>query len=259
VVGVLSDDIDPMVTVMKLEKAPNKSNGKKSAEDALLLWCQRKTDGYPNVGIKDSSSSWQNGLGFNALIISSHRPELINFSKLDKDDHLGNLKNAFDVAENILGFPNFWMLKMLMCPNLTISPSSREELQSLYHLSYVPHNNLLVGSHLSYVPHTKLLVGRCLPDDLSDSCVVECAICDKHMMAHRFRSHTFDMADVVMLKNHEYNCLGEVDSDSDEGKDEEEGNKSPRGECCMCEQEFDMVMLKNHEYNCLGDPQDGHN
>ena len=27
-------------------------------------------------------------------------------------------------------------------------------------------------------------------DDLSDSCVVECAICDKHMMAHRFRSHT---------------------------------------------------------------------
>jgi len=167
VVGVLSDDIDPMVTVMKLEKAPNKSNGKKSAEDALLLWCQRKTDGYPNVGIKDSSSSWQNGLGFNALIISSHRPELINFSKLDKDDHLGNLKNAFDVAENILGFPNFWMLKMLMCPNLTISPSSRtwlliityfpnsiqkykyiissgEELQSLYHLSYVPHNNLSV-------------------------------------------------------------------------------------------------------------------
>jgi len=82
----------------------NKSNEKKSAKDALLLWCQRKTNGYPNVGIKDFSSSWQNGLGFNALI-HSHRPDLINFNKLDKDDHLGNLKNAFDVAEKHLGIP----------------------------------------------------------------------------------------------------------------------------------------------------------
>merc|ERR1719470_81878 len=82
----------------------NKSNEKKSAKDALLLWCQRKTNGYPNVGIRDFSSSWQSGLGFNALI-HSHRPDLINFNRLDKDDHLGNLRNAFDIAEKHLGIP----------------------------------------------------------------------------------------------------------------------------------------------------------
>ena len=30
---------------------------------------------------------------------------MINFNRLDKDDHIGNLKNAFDVAEKHLGIP----------------------------------------------------------------------------------------------------------------------------------------------------------
>merc|ERR1719410_2219998 len=86
------------------DESSSKSSEKKSAKDALLLWCQRKTNGYPNVAIADFSSSWQSGLGFNALI-HSHRPDLIQFNRLNKDDHLGNLKNAFDVAEKHLGIP----------------------------------------------------------------------------------------------------------------------------------------------------------
>lgn len=86
------------------EEDEREGSVKKSAKEALLLWCQRKTNGYQNVDIQNFSSSWQTGLGFNALI-HHHRPDLINFNSLRPDDHLQNLRNAFDVAEKHLGIP----------------------------------------------------------------------------------------------------------------------------------------------------------
>ncbi|GAA6091674.1 spectrin beta chain, non-erythrocytic 1 isoform X1 [Tachysurus ichikawai] len=75
---------------------------KRSAKDALLLWCQMKTAGYPNVNIHNFTTSWRDGMAFNALI-HKHRPDLIDFDKLKKSNVHYNLQNAFNLAEQHLG------------------------------------------------------------------------------------------------------------------------------------------------------------
>ncbi|XP_041468559.1 alpha-actinin-like isoform X2 [Lytechinus variegatus] len=75
-----------------------------SAKDGLLLWCQRKTAPYRNVNIQNFHNSWKDGLGFCALI-HRHRPDLLDYSKLKKDDPAHNLNLAFSVAEEHLDIP----------------------------------------------------------------------------------------------------------------------------------------------------------
>ncbi|EDW36624.1 GL15987 [Drosophila persimilis] len=83
-----------------IEEVDNKET--KSAKDALLLWCQMKTAGYQNVNVRNFTTSWRDGLAFNA-IIHKHRPDLVQFEKLSKTNAIHNLNNAFDVAEDKLG------------------------------------------------------------------------------------------------------------------------------------------------------------
>lgn len=75
-----------------------------SAKEGLLLWAQRKTVPYKEVDVQDFSISWSDGLALCALI-HCHRPELLDYDKLDKSDRHGNTRLAFQVAADHLGVP----------------------------------------------------------------------------------------------------------------------------------------------------------
>uniref|UniRef100_A0AAQ4PQT9 Spectrin beta chain n=1 Tax=Gasterosteus aculeatus aculeatus TaxID=481459 RepID=A0AAQ4PQT9_GASAC len=88
------------IQVIKIETEDNRET--RSAKDALLLWCQMKTAGYPEVNIQNFTTCWRDGLAFNALI-HRHRSDLIEFNKLTRSNATHNLQQAFNVAEQHLG------------------------------------------------------------------------------------------------------------------------------------------------------------
>uniref|UniRef100_A0A4W6D1X3 Spectrin beta chain n=1 Tax=Lates calcarifer TaxID=8187 RepID=A0A4W6D1X3_LATCA len=88
------------IQVIKIETEDNRET--RSAKDALLLWCQMKTAGYPEVNIQNFTTCWRDGLAFNALI-HRHRPDLIEFHKLTRSNATHNLQQAFNIAEQHLG------------------------------------------------------------------------------------------------------------------------------------------------------------
>lgn len=73
-----------------------------TAKEGLLLWCQRKTMDYNDVDVRNFTSSWTDGLAFCALL-HRYRPDLLDYHKLDKTDHRGNMKLVFDLAEEHIG------------------------------------------------------------------------------------------------------------------------------------------------------------
>jgi len=71
---------------------------------ALQLWCEKVTVEYPNVTITDLSTSFRDGLAFNA-IIHHFRPHLFDYYSLKPSDILGNNAHAYRVAEEELNIP----------------------------------------------------------------------------------------------------------------------------------------------------------
>lgn len=79
--------------------------GDLSVREELLRWCREATKEYSNVNIVDLSRSWQDGLGFNALI-HHFRPDLVgNYNSLKSCERYKNLEQAFTVADKKLGIP----------------------------------------------------------------------------------------------------------------------------------------------------------
>ncbi|KIN06256.1 hypothetical protein OIDMADRAFT_113756 [Oidiodendron maius Zn] len=76
-----------------------------TAKEGLLLWCQRKTACYDEVDVRNFTDSWNDGLAFCALL-DIHRPDLIDYDALDKNDHKRNMQLAFDIASKEIGIPD---------------------------------------------------------------------------------------------------------------------------------------------------------
>ena len=103
-----------------------------TAKEGLLLWCQRKTAPYKNVNVQNFHLSWRDGLAFCALI-HRHRPDLLDYSKLSKDNPLDNLNLAFDIAEKYLDIPRMLDAEgedyknLVMADRQTKNPDRRPE------------------------------------------------------------------------------------------------------------------------------------
>jgi len=101
-----------------------------TAKEGLLLWCQRKTAPYKNVNVQNFHLSFKDGLAFCALI-HRHRPDLLDYNKLSKDNPLENLNLAFDIAEKYLDIP-----RMLDPEDLCNSAMPDERANMTYVSSY---------------------------------------------------------------------------------------------------------------------------
>ncbi|XP_061608526.1 cytospin-B isoform X1 [Phyllopteryx taeniolatus] len=71
-----------------------------SKRNALLKWCQKKTQGYPDIDVTNFSSSWSDGLAFCALL-HTYLPAHIPYQELISQDKIRNLTLAFQAAESV--------------------------------------------------------------------------------------------------------------------------------------------------------------
>ncbi|XP_066434053.1 dystrophin isoform X1 [Eleutherodactylus coqui] len=77
-----------------------------NTEKILLSWVRQSTRNYPQVNVINFTSSWSDGLAFNALI-HSHRPDLFEWnSVLCQQSAVQRLDHAFNTAQQHLGIAN---------------------------------------------------------------------------------------------------------------------------------------------------------
>ncbi|XP_007057736.1 cytospin-B isoform X2 [Chelonia mydas] len=83
-----------------------------SKRNALLKWCQKKTEGYLNIDITNFSSSWSDGLAFCALL-HTYLPAHIPYQELNGQDKKRNLLLAFQAAESVGIKPSLELSEMM--------------------------------------------------------------------------------------------------------------------------------------------------
>nr|XP_033777478.1 cytospin-B isoform X2 [Geotrypetes seraphini] len=95
---------DPLAALAR-EYGGSKRNG-------LLKWCQRKTEGYPDIDITNFSSSWSDGLALCALL-HTYLPAHIPYQELSSQNKKRNFLLAFQAAESIGIKPSLELSEMM--------------------------------------------------------------------------------------------------------------------------------------------------
>lgn len=75
-------------------------------EKTLLAWCQQNTKNYSDVKIENFTTSWSDGLAFNALL-HCWKPNLIDFDEVKLLSPVERLEHAFDFAVHHLDIEKF--------------------------------------------------------------------------------------------------------------------------------------------------------
>ncbi|XP_032668823.1 dystrophin, isoforms A/C/F/G/H-like isoform X7 [Odontomachus brunneus] len=70
-------------------------------EKTLLAWCRQNSQSYPNVDIKNFTTSWSDGLAFNA-ILHKWKPHLFDFNNIARKHPNARLDHAFRLAQEHL-------------------------------------------------------------------------------------------------------------------------------------------------------------
>ncbi|XP_040455463.1 utrophin isoform X4 [Falco naumanni] len=73
-----------------------------NSEKILLSWVRQSTRPYSQVNVLNFTTSWADGLAFNA-VIHRHKPELFSWDKVIKMSSVERLEHAFSIAKNHLG------------------------------------------------------------------------------------------------------------------------------------------------------------
>ncbi|KFM78701.1 Utrophin, partial [Stegodyphus mimosarum] len=78
-------------------KSASKELPQTNLEKTLLAWCRDATKGYSGVYVHNFTTSWTDGLAFNA-IIHRFRPHLFDYESILKKDVNSRLEHAFQIA-----------------------------------------------------------------------------------------------------------------------------------------------------------------
>ena len=91
-----------------------------TAKEGIMLWCLRKAVPYTNVNAQNFHMSWKGGLALCALI-HRHRPELIDYHSLSRDNPIDNLNTAGDVVEK------YWDIPRMLNPEYLVDTMKPDE------------------------------------------------------------------------------------------------------------------------------------